>query len=100
MNAKVESPDQREGSPRKTPSERSEESYESGDSAGRIEDRNRRRESKKDDRRNREHGKNKHKNRDKQKLEQDSHGVCIFYLQGKCQKVPTFKEKLSNMEGL
>lgn len=84
----------KESSPRGTPSIHSEESYESGDSSdrGRSEDKVRRRDSKKGGRRNRDHGKDKHKNRDRDKKGEqlqlkDSQGVCVFYLQGKCQKV-------------
>ncbi|XP_018571214.1 protein suppressor of sable isoform X2 [Anoplophora glabripennis] len=89
----------RGGSPEKKPEERregspsvqSEESYDSEYSSdrSRSDERIRRREGKKAKRnRDREHGRER-KNRDRRNEQQplkDSQGVCVFYLQGKCQK--------------
>lgn len=80
--------ERREGSP----SLQSEESYDSEYSSdrSRSDERTRRREGKKSKRnRDREHGRER-KNRDRRNEQQplkDSQGVCVFYLQGKCQKV-------------
>ncbi|KAJ8963553.1 hypothetical protein NQ314_005558 [Rhamnusium bicolor] len=92
LNIRGGSPEKRhEEKMERTPSLNSEESYDSEYSSdrSRSDERVRKRDGKK--KRNKEHGRDRNKNRDRDRRNEqqplkDSQGVCVFYLQGKCQK--------------